>query len=31
MVPLVEKLDRDGITRRDGDVRTLRQTAAAPV
>ncbi len=26
MVPLLEKLDRDGITRRDGDRRSLRQS-----
>jgi selenocysteine-specific elongation factor len=24
MVPLVEKLDREGVTRREGDLRTLR-------
>jgi len=29
MVPLLEKLDREGITKREGDVRSLRAAATS--
>jgi selenocysteine-specific elongation factor len=30
MVPLLEKLDRDGVTRREGDVRVLKSKGVSP-